>query len=297
MRSKPPSSRGFFRVRFSFFDVIWASVTPLLALYVRDAYVLSYDGAPDVALYCFISLLFSLIAFLAFRLQDGVTRYFSVHDALDVVKAVLCAELMTCTVLFTVTRLDGIPRSTPLIQALILAAGLVAVRTFARMIKTEPNGIDAQRSVASEHIIMIGSNRLSSLYIKFLEACSSDRSSDRYRVIAVLDDRPQLLGRSIEGVRIVGLPQHLQPIIDELAEHGIRTDRVIVGGETDLLSAAAFTEVRRVCEQRDLRLDFVPQLIGLRPVPAARAGIAPDRRESSGNQRSAFALFCIQAPH
>jgi hypothetical protein len=37
---------------------------------------------------------------------------------------------MTCILLFTFTRLDNIPRSTPLIHALILCAGLIAIRAL-----------------------------------------------------------------------------------------------------------------------------------------------------------------------
>lgn len=38
---KFPSSRGSLRVRFSLFDVLWAALAPFLALYFRDAYILS----------------------------------------------------------------------------------------------------------------------------------------------------------------------------------------------------------------------------------------------------------------
>jgi hypothetical protein len=37
-----PSSRVAFRLKWSPFDLIWAGLSPLLALYIRDAYILSY---------------------------------------------------------------------------------------------------------------------------------------------------------------------------------------------------------------------------------------------------------------
>ena len=60
-----------------------------------------------------------------FRTRDGMTHLFSVNDALDVAKAVLFSEFFTYLALFSLTRLDGIPRSTPLIHALLLTAGLL----------------------------------------------------------------------------------------------------------------------------------------------------------------------------
>ena len=72
-------------------------------------------------------LLSSLIAFLIFRIREGMTHLFSVHDALKVAQAVLASEFMSLLLLFSLTRLEGVPRSTPLIHALILAAGLIIV--------------------------------------------------------------------------------------------------------------------------------------------------------------------------
>ena len=100
------SSRGYFRPGFSIFDTFWAALAPLLALYVRGAYILSIDGAATAALYCGISFAFALIAFVAFRLNDGISRYFSVHDAVNILKASLVAGLMTALILFTFTRLE-----------------------------------------------------------------------------------------------------------------------------------------------------------------------------------------------
>ena len=74
MRTRLPSSRGSFQIRFSVFDTVWAALSPLLALYIRDAYILSYNFAVTAALYCGIALAFSLIGFLAFRLRDGIAR-------------------------------------------------------------------------------------------------------------------------------------------------------------------------------------------------------------------------------
>ncbi len=256
MRIGSPASRGHFRLRFSLFDTVWALGSPIIALAIREANILSIEGL----LYCCISLAFTLIAYSAFRLHDGVSRFFSVNEAWAVVKAVACAELMTCAVLFTFTRLDNIPRSIPLIHALTLCAGLIAVRALARL--RESDGGVRRREAGIEHVIMIGSTRLTFLFVKFLAAYCPGRR----RVIAVLDSG--MIGRMVGGIRIVGPPEHLQPIIDEFAEHGISTDRVVVGGDEDLLPEQTLSEIRRLCERRRIALDFVPKLVGLSTLPA-----------------------------
>jgi lipopolysaccharide/colanic/teichoic acid biosynthesis glycosyltransferase len=263
MRVRLPTSYGSVAVRFSVFDATWAFLSPWLALWIRGAQVLTHD-LTAAAFYCAISFISSLIAFLIFRTRDGMTHLFSVYDALKVAQAVLVSEFITCLVLFSLTRLDGVPRSTPLIHALILAAGLVIARAFIRMAHSDTDVSVPTDDVATEHIVVIGSNKLSSLYIDFLRAYAPDR----YRVIAVLDDRDEMVGRSIAGVRVLGPSHHLLPVIEEFKEHGIIVNRIIVGGSQDLLTQETKVELDRVCDEYNIGLDFVPQLIGLSALQA-----------------------------
>ena len=133
MGIRPPSSRAVTRIRFSPIDVGWALVAPLCALYLRNIYGISAQAAGRIALYCLVSLAISLAAFAAFRVHSSVPRCLSAHDLSDLTKAVAIGQLMTCIVLFTVTRLNGIPRSTPVIHGLLLWAGLVASRALLNM--------------------------------------------------------------------------------------------------------------------------------------------------------------------
>lgn len=273
MRILSPASRASFAFRLSAFDTGWAILTPALALWIRGAQVLSPTEWPAAVVYCGISFIATLIAFLMFRVRDGMTSLFAVNDAIDVAKAVVVAEFVTCLVLFSTTRLDGVPRSTPLIHALILAAGLIMARAAIRMTAADPPPASASAPDAAEHIIVIGSNRLASLYIEFLRAYAPDR----HRIIAILDDRPDMTGRSVAGVRVLGPTLDLVPVISEFKEHGVVTDRIIVAGDADMLSAETAADIRRLCAEGAIRLDFVPRLLGLngRPAPAPDSAAVP----------------------
>jgi lipopolysaccharide/colanic/teichoic acid biosynthesis glycosyltransferase len=190
----------------------------------------------------------------------------------SIVSAVIAAGLTTTVVLFTLTRLEGIPRSTPVMQGLVLAAGLLLSRgVMALWDRDEPQAQPVDHSTA-EHIIMIGSSRLTSLYIKLLQA----HAPAQRHVIAVLDDNQRLFGRTMCGVPVVGSSDQLDAVVEEFAVHGIRTDRVIIGGDESLLSDGALSELRDICARREIVLDFVPNLIGLAPLP--RASQAPALR-------------------
>ena len=67
----------------------------------------------------------------------------------------------------------------------------------------------------------------------------------------------------MEGAKIAGTTQQLALMIDEFEVHGVTTNRIIVGGEETDLSEEALTNIRELCAERKIKLDFVPRLIGL----------------------------------
>jgi lipopolysaccharide/colanic/teichoic acid biosynthesis glycosyltransferase len=271
MRLPSPSSFGYLRYRLSAFDLFWAALAPLLALDLREAYVLSPKHATTAVLYCGASFVFSVLALLAFRVNDGLSRFFSVHDALNVVKAAVAAQLMTAVVLFSLTRLEGIPRTAPLVHLVILATGLFAARVVVLLRSADRKVARTPSHLAIEYAIIVGSTPLTSLYIKFVRAYSAGRR----RIVAVLDSDPKLIGRAISGVPVVAPPQDLAAVIDDFAVHGIRTDRIIIGGDRNFLPETALKAIRGVCEQRNLDLDFVTQLVGLHDFPSLQPQSVP----------------------
>jgi lipopolysaccharide/colanic/teichoic acid biosynthesis glycosyltransferase len=205
-----------------------------------------------------VSLGFSLVAFQVLGISDPIPRYISVSDLLDLAKVVLGGQLMTAIVLFTVTRLNGIPRSVPAVQALVLWAGLVTYRGLVKLNERRRRRAGQPRHAGSQNVIFIGLNDWSISVMKFLKA----QAPERWRVIALLDADTRWIGRSVNGVQVLGPPAHLEAVIEEFAMHGVCTERVVVGGETGELSEEALAEVKGVCEQRNLDLVFMPHLMG-----------------------------------
>ena len=237
-----------------------------MALAIRDAYILSADRIETVAIYWLITFTFSLFAFAAFRLHAGMAHYFSVHDAVEIGKAVLVSELLTCLLLFTVTRMDGIPRTTPIIHALVLGLGLVAVRALSRF-TADGKRLRGEQEIARKHVIVIGVSRLSALYMKFLDAIAPGA----HEVIAVLDEAADSWGRSVNGVRVMGPASELEAIIEEFAVHGVQADRVVAGMNPYDMPEGVLAEIRHICARHDIELGFVPELFGLTMSPEPEA--------------------------
>jgi lipopolysaccharide/colanic/teichoic acid biosynthesis glycosyltransferase len=265
-----PTSRSGTRNYLVGWDLVLASLAPGLALWLRDSGVFYYDGQV-VAYYWLCSLAVTLLALWGFRLQHSTPRYFSFHDTLDIAEAVLFAELTTFVLLFTLTRLDGIPRSIPLIHGPVLGFGLIVGRILMRGLLSDDEEPKAYRS-RPQRIILIGANRLATDFVRMLQGYLPQ---DRI-VVAILDDKPAMVGQTLSGVRVLGAPLELDAIMTEFAVHGVNVDRLMIAGESDLVAPAVLHEIEHVCRKRHIELLFLPRMIGLTQQNLAHAGAAPD---------------------
>ncbi|HTV26236.1 MAG TPA: sugar transferase [Xanthobacteraceae bacterium] len=232
-----------------------ALVAPLVALYLRNGSLITVGQGEAGVIYCVVSVVFTLTAFAIFRTDGMLPRYLSVFDICRVALAVILAELVTCLVLFSFIRLEGIPRSLPAIHALLLCAGALGVRALTQAVALRRGTANRSSHPSIEHVVLIGVNDPSVLFMRFLEASGGSQR----KVVAILDDNPQLFGRSVSGAQIFGPPQHLESLIREFETHGVRVDSVVIGVETDALAPESIAEINRVCGERGLELVVVPE--------------------------------------
>ncbi len=258
MSLRAPTSYAKLAFRLSPADVAIAVLSPPLALYLRHADPWSSALATPALFYWLVSLASSLIAFVAFGVSRAVPGYVSLHELGDLAKAVVTGEVIACAVVFSITRLDGVPRSTPFIHVLFLGAGVFTARFVADLVKKNHKLARRGAALARSHVILVGATDLASIYMTFLEACASPGQS----VIALLDEDPGWTGRSFNGVRVCGTPADLEPLIEEFEVHGVRTDRVILGLEENEIAPQALFSLGRVCARRAIEFVHLPRLFG-----------------------------------
>ncbi len=280
MRSRPPTSKSSFRLNLSPFDVFWAVVAPFIAIELRDPGLLDIHsfakGLPAVYQYAFVTIAVSIVAFLLFRISDGMSHFFSVHDVLAVSGAVAVTVATSDVVLFVFTRLEGVPRSTPLIYGLVLGSGLIVARTFARVLHKDAWSERAAIAGKAEgrdprRVILIGVDRFSATTIKL-----TDHQRPRsIQVVAALDPGETLLGRSVSGVKIVGHVRDLEAVIDEYAVHGVDVDEVWLSDEVSGLSEATLAGVSEQCAARGLKFVRISEALNLTPQMGSPSAISP----------------------
>lgn len=257
LRATLPSSRVRMFSRIGLFDVMWATASPILAFVIRDGAIVHFDA---VVLYGAVAVVVSLSVFQWFKISSPLPTFFSLRDALTVTIACLTAVALTTVLLFIFTRLDYAPRSIPIIHFLILGFGLIGIRTWGRLRSTRRAPQNYQpRCDELETVVVIGATRLAWFFSMMVE----ELSSYERRIVAILDERPQLINRTLNGYSIVGSPENLSIIIDEYATHGVEISKIVVAAHPRDLTEKTRYEVRATCEARNIPVEWLHKTLSV----------------------------------
>jgi lipopolysaccharide/colanic/teichoic acid biosynthesis glycosyltransferase len=225
------------------------------------------DRYDAMAIYCGVAFLASILTFQLFKISKPMSRYFSAGDAIEVVKACLISVSIAGAFLFTFTRMEETPRSVPLLHFFILAGGLIAGRSIARIRRSVRDARQPEvMSGPVENIIIIGMSRLAWFYTKLVE----DFCADDSQVVALLDERPKFQHRSVNGHLIAGSPLHIFKIFDEYALHGVEINKIAIAIPVAEISGDAWIEINRLAKERSIELDILPERLFL-STPARRS--------------------------
>lgn len=253
LRLKRPSSHTRLLSRVIVLDVVWGGLSPLAAFLLRDGTI---QRPASVAMYCGIAFLTSLLVFQWFQTSSPIARFYSIRDAFELIKACGLIAALTAVASFLLTRLEEAPRSLPILHFMLLACGLLGARILLRMRDTHRETRTPNHAVNKvEHVLIIGASRLAWFFSKMVE----ELAPGSHQIVAVLDERPKMRHRSLNGYPIVGGPADLEKVIADYATHGVRIDKVVLAAQPTELPAPAWQEVRRVCDALAIDLEVLPE--------------------------------------
>jgi FlaA1/EpsC-like NDP-sugar epimerase len=224
-------------------DVIMAAVSLLAALYLRLGNgVLDYEPRLT-ALYISGFTAIAASVFLLTGLYRGIWRYASLPDLFNIARAVSLTVLLFLPVMFVLTRLEALPRSTLLIDWFVLIALLGGPRLAYRLFKDR--GLDhILERVKHQNVpvLLISAKDGADTFIR--EMRRDPRAV--YSVVGVLADTPSRVGREIYRVPVLGTIDELDTVVARLDRRGKRPQKLIITAQN--LPGA---QVRRLLERAD----------------------------------------------
>ena len=190
-----------------------------LSLYL--SYALRFDFAipshyfNDLG-YVFIILLFSKISsFLFFKLYQGMWRFTSISDLINVLKSTFIASLFSISVILLVLGSNAVPRTVLLIDYMLTTIGIAAVRASVRIYSTKfvvGNGKNKQKNKSTSKIktrlLLLGAGSSGEKIIREVK----ENPSSTYRIMGLLDDDPNKIGTTIHSIPILGKIEDLHTI-------------------------------------------------------------------------------------
>jgi FlaA1/EpsC-like NDP-sugar epimerase len=209
-------------------DVAMAASSLVIALLLRLGGGI-WDYAPQLTLvYLAAFTLVAAGAFLVTGLYRGIWRYASLPDLFNIARAVTLTIAVFLGVMFVLTRLTLLPRSTLLIDWFVLVALLGGPRIFYRLFKDR--GLDhifERARHASVPVLLISTKDGADTFIR--EMMRDPRAV--YRVVGVLADSPSRVGREIYGVPVLGTVEALESVVARLDRRGKRPQKLIVAAQ------------------------------------------------------------------
>ncbi len=273
-----PSSKSPLSRRLAVGDLLVAFLAPLLAFWLREAPFSADDQLEPYAIYLGAAIGFSALFFIQFRVAHGLPRFFSFHDAVQIARASGCAVTATTVFLFTLTRLELIPRSIPPLHFLTLTAGLVGVRVLRRAIvqRREAAAIDVSHD-KERGVIIVGAGRLAWFYIRLLDTFAADNR----HIVGILDEDRTLHGRSILGHVILGDTGEASALLDDLSQHGIDVRGFIICERDREKALQLSARLGTLCLERELGLEILAEQIGV--YSGGRADSIADNQSDDGH--------------
>jgi len=254
--AKPTNYRG--TIVFAH-DLVMAAASFLLSMFLRvGERVFDYD--PMYLLQS--TALFSAVAgvvFLSLRLYAGVWRYASLEDIAAIARAATVAILVFLPLMFLLTRLDGYPRSTLVINWFVLITLLAGPRFVYRVLRDRRLDAVLERSSPRRiPILLVGAGDAAELFIR----ATNRNATSAYRAVGLVDDKGKRVGRDIHGVRVLGAVADIPAVVERLTRQGKRPQRIVITKET--VEGVEVRSLLDVADRLGMALSRLPVLTDFR---------------------------------
>ena len=241
-------------------DVVMAALSFAIAFYLRLGDDLVRYEPRLTVLYCVMFTSIAAVVFLFTGLYRGIWRYASLPDLFSITRAATLTVLIFLPIMFVFTRLETLPRSTMLINWLVLIALLGGPRLGYRLFKDR--GLDHMLERSSERkivpVLLISTRDGADTFIR---ETVRDRNSV-YRVVGMLSDTRSRVGREIYGVPVLGLIEELETVVARLDRRGTRPQKLIVTAQG--LDGAAVRDLLARADALAIPLARLPRATELR---------------------------------
>ncbi|MBW2091846.1 MAG: polysaccharide biosynthesis protein [Deltaproteobacteria bacterium] len=215
-----------------------------------------------------------LVIFHFFRLYQGMWRYTSMVDLLNIVKASVLSTLVIMTSLLLLKDFTGLSRSVFLLDGLLtlffIGSSRIAIRLyFSSSLSAGAFPFQGKYNQESKRVLVVGAGDAGEKVLREI----LDNPRHKIKVVGFVDDSPKKFGQMIHGVRVLGPIEYISQVAKKE-----KIDEILIA-----LPSAAGQEMRRIVEIcKESRLPF-KTLPGLGEMIDGRVSLKTIRDVSYGD--------------
>lgn len=276
------------RQRLLAIDLAIVGVASVAALALRENFTITEARWVDFLPYLAFTLAVAGPILVVFQLDRSVWRFSGLVDYVRAAVASALIVVAAVTIGFIVNRLDGVARSLPILQAIVMATGLVGTRVLVRMVHDRRRRRERPAPVslpsANDTVLLVGWGSVTELFVRSV----AELGKGSIHIAGILAPHERHVGRLVQSSEVLGRPEDLRDVLANLDVHGIHVGRLVITMPFDQLSDAARQTLLAVESATDVRLDFFAERLVFdgpaRPDPAI------GRSRGSAEPTSTFAL-------
>jgi lipopolysaccharide/colanic/teichoic acid biosynthesis glycosyltransferase len=274
-------------------DVILMVLSTVVGLALRDNLELSFDRILAILPYLLFTTIASIVFLAVFGVDRVIWRFSALPDYLRIATAIVAIVVCTVLLAFAFDRLAGVPRSLPFLQfnvAIILLVGVRVLYRLQRNARLRRREQFAPLKVAAEPpavaVLLVGLSRLTETYLQSL----AELVPQAVRVVGILGHRDRHIGRLVASHKVLGLPEHLRSVLEELEVSGIAVQRIVVATPFASLTQEAFEALSAVEIGGLVKVQYLCQELGLETGPRQHLAPVVAGQEASSEMPAIFKI-------
>lgn len=228
-------------------DIVLINGSIILALVMRFDVNISLIEPQYIDNYKATWILFTiitLIIFWFFRMYHSLWQYASIAELYKIVEACITAEIAYLAMTAIFGRM--LPRSCYFTAGVFMTVAMCTSRFMYRIIRTL---IQNYRHTSEQiNIMIIGAGEATNVLMREI---ANSRYLDNSKVVAIIDDDPQKIGKFIRGVKVVGNRNNIK----EYARY-YEVDEIIFAIPS--ASTKAKREILNICKETPCNLKIIP---------------------------------------
>lgn len=260
-----------------FADLVLVALSGFAALFVRDNLELSPARVAAAKEYFALTLASGAVILPLLGIHRSIWRMSVLTDYSRIAVAACLVVLTGVAVTFQVNRMDGVARSLPILQILVMTTLMVGARVFIRQYHSmrQRRKLESRLTrdeVLDRQVVLIaGVSRVADLYLQAV----AEYGTDRIVVAGILGQNDRQTGRVVHQHRVFDRIENVAAVLQDLEVRGLFVSRIVVSIPFARLTAQAREALLNLERSSAVTLDFFADRVAGREI--VQASGASDR--------------------